>query len=461
MTKTARVLLILDCFLVIVFIGGFLYFNEVRPNSLSKTTDQPLKNETGNTYVPNPVDVTVQYTAEGFIPKQLEVARGARVAFINTTDIPLWVGSDPHPFHSDYSLFDAKRAYSKGEEFIFTFEHTGTFTYHNHEYSSDRGSVQVTDSDHRLPNIDKTVEGQEEIRDALIAMLKPHDPNSIFEVIDEIQSDPVLRLNCHDIAHDVGHTAYTLYGFSEAMTFNNPNHVDHPLVQYICAGGYMHGILEELSRHNPDFLTNPDVLCTEFPLADQDSCYHGVGHVFMLARAREVDRAIQDCRLVDDLTYVYRCFEGVRMEQFWGNTEHVQTNSLGWTEEDPLAPCVAAAQDERPTCFLYSTFGYLRFHPKDYFGAVNMCTNSNLPESDAQFCLKGLGITMMSKFKGENLQGSENYVAALPIDQRTNFYRGVLGYAHLSGVSKEELRQTCSLFIVDAALCSTVLEEIY
>jgi hypothetical protein len=90
-----------------------------------------------------------------------------------------------------------------------------------------------------------------------------------------------------------------------------------------------------------------------------------------------------------------------------------------------------------------------------------MCTNSNLPESDAQFCLKGLGITMMSKFKGENLQGSENYVAALPIDQRTNFYRGVLGYAHLSGVSKEELRQTCSLFIVDAALCSTVLEEIY
>jgi plastocyanin len=459
MTRTARILLITDCFLVILFISGVLYFNEVKPKMLSQVSDDSLTKVALDT-LPK-AEVIVEYTSDGFIPKQVEVSKGSRVAFVNITDAPLWVGSDPHPFHSDFPSFDAKRAYGKGEEFIFTFEHTGTFTYHNHERSSDRGSIHVIDKDQKLLNIDKTVPGQEEIRDSLIAMLKPGEPDSIFEVIDTIQADPDLRLNCHDIAHDIGHDAYNLYGFSEAMTFNNPNHVDHPLVQYICAGGYMHGILEELSRHNPDFLTNPDALCSEFPLADQDSCFHGVGHVFMLARAREVDQAIQDCRLVDDLTYVYRCFEGVRMEQFWGNTEHVETNSLGWTEDDPLAPCVAAATDERPTCFLYSTFGYLRYHPKDYFGAVNLCTNSNLPESDVQFCLKGLGITMMSKFKGENLEGSENYVAGLPPEQRNNFYRGVLGYAHLSGVSKEELRTTCSLFVNDSALCFAMLEEIY
>ena len=401
-------------------------------------------------------DYEVIYTETGFVPSRLEVPLGAKVIFKNLTQTGLWVGSDPHPEHTDYTDFDALKESNKDQSYMFTFDQTGTFGYHNHKKSIHRGVVVVSDARLETRKLYKTPKGLEHIRDGLIALFDPQDPNTIFTIIDAIQSDQELSLNCHDIAHDLGHRAYELYGFSEAMTFNNPNHVNHPLVQYICAGGYMHGILEELSLHQPEFMQNPDLICDTLPTVERDSCFHGVGHVFMLANERNVEASLNDCRRVEYSTDMYRCFEGIRMEQFWGNTAHVGSDTLGWNVEEPLATCMEAQTDEKPTCFLYVSFGYLREHPKDYFGAVNLCTQSNLSESDSSFCLKGLGITMMSKFNGQHLEGSELYVTGLAPELKYAFYQGVLGYAQLSGVSETVLKQTCALFKVDSELCFSV-----
>lgn len=403
-------------------------------------------------------DFEVLYTANGFVPDLLDVPVGSRVAFKNSADVSLWVASDPHPAHTDYPEFDAKREYAPGETYIFQFTRTGTFSYHNHERPSDRGIVHVVDSGNSLPDTDKTKAGQREIRDKLVGMLDPHDPNSIFKVVDAIQADPALAINCHDIAHDVGHRAYELFGFSEAMTFNNPNHLKHALVQYICAGGYMHGIVEELSLHQPEFKTKPDPICAGVPDTDRESCYHGVGHAFMFANHRAVASSLADCRETEKLSDTYRCFEGVWMEFFWGETP--QSSALGWDVDKPLAPCIAAKEDEKPTCLLYSTFGYLRTHVKDYDGAVAMCTTSGLKDSDVEFCLKGLGITMMSKFKGQHLEGSEVYVDGLSTEKKRAFYEGVMGYAYLSSLRKSELEHSCNLFKNDTDICLTVVRDI-
>ena len=221
----------------------------------------------------------------------------------------------------------------------------------------------------------------------------------------------------------------------------------------------MHGILEELSLYQPEFLRHPDVICDIVPLADKPSCFHGMGHVFMFAHKRNAKASIAGCRSIIRATDMYRCFEGVRMEQFWGNSEHTGTTSLGWDLAKPLSPCIEAEQDAKPTCFLYSPFGYLRFHPKDYEGAVHMCTKSALKDIDAEFCLKGLGMTMMSKFKGQNLEGSEKYVAESSPKEKHAFYQGVIGYARLSGIKEVELQKTCSILENDTTICEAVLEE--
>jgi hypothetical protein len=105
---------------------------------------------------------------------------------------------------------------------------------------------------------------------------------------------------------------------------------------------------------------------------------------------------------------------------------------------------------------LYAPFGYLRENPKEYFAAVDYCLDERLSRSDSSFCLKGLGITMMSKFQGQNLEGSEVYVTGLDAEMKYSFYQGVLGYAQLSGKTESELAGTCSRFQTDASLCYAV-----
>lgn len=77
-----------------------------------------------------------------------------------------------------------------------------------------------------------------------------------------------------------------------------------------------------------------------------------------------------------------------------------------------------------------------------------------------KFLHKGLGITMMSKFKGHNLEDSEAYMTGLSYSQKQAFYEGVIGYALLSGIKKDELENTCSSFLYDTDICLNVLENI-
>lgn len=430
-------------------IGVFLQGATVRQSSVSQPSVKTVPN----------FDFEVLYTSAGFIPSTIEIPPNSRVAFRNISDISLWVASDPHPAHTDYPQFDATAAGSLKEVNIFEFKNAGTFGFHNHEKSIDRGTVRVIDPANPVPNIDKTTESQRAVRDKLLALFDARDSDSIFKIVDAIQADPVLLLNCHEIAHDIGHRSYQLFGFSEAMAFNNPKHLGHPLVQYICAGGYMHGILEGLSLQQPEFKTKPSVMCERVDGEARESCFHGVGHVFMFANKRDVPASLAGCRSIGNSADTYRCFEGLWMEMFWGKTEHAGPDSLGWDLANPIAPCVSAETDAKPTCFLYSTFGYLRTHAKDYSGAVQMCTASALSQSDTNFCLKGLGITMMSKFKGQNLEGSEVFVDGLSAEKKRAFYEGVMGYARLSGLGEEKLNNACGLLKTDMEICLGVLKD--
>lgn len=308
-----------------------------------------------------------------------------------------------------------------------------------------------------IPDISKTPTNQIAMRDRLLTMLDKNNADSVFKIVDTIQADPALSLNCHEIAHDIGHEAYERYGFVGAMNFTDTARLNHASVQDMCAGGYIHGILEEAALHNPDFKNNPGPMCADVPDSIKASCYHGIGHALMFSYERETFPSLETCRKVGSQTAITRCFEGVWMELFWGNTEYSGPDTLGWNTSRPLQTCIDTKSDAKPACFLYSAFGYLRIHKKDYVGAVNLCTNSNLNDSDSGFCLKGVGITMNSRFKGHNLEQSEIYVDGLDTNKKKSFYQGVFGYANLSGVTAEELKNTCAKFKNDKDICESVM----
>lgn len=161
----------------------------------------------------------VTYTNSGYHPDYLEIQKDTMVLFFNASHYPMWTASDPHPVHTDYDIFDAKKAMSPGNIYAFRFSDTGTYAWHNHEKSDHRGIVRVFDLKNPLVPIDKTKKELRETRDRFLAMLNPHDDTTITHMIDTLEADTKLSRNCHDMSHDLGHRAYELYGFSRAMTY--------------------------------------------------------------------------------------------------------------------------------------------------------------------------------------------------------------------------------------------------
>lgn len=296
--------------------------------------------------------------------------------------------------------------------------------------------------------LSKTPLGQMKERDTLLAMLDPKDSKTIFKVINTIQLDKNLRQNCHDIAHDIGHEAYKMYGFSGSMNFKNGSSLSSASVQDICAGGFVHGLLEEAAESLPDFEKDFNLLCDTVEIKEKDSCYHGVGHALMFLYKRNTELSVETCKKTNEQRYVNRCFEGVWMELFWGGANNPEQDiiSLGWDKNNPLDPCINTETIAKPACFIYSAFGYLRFHKKDYTSLIKLCTESNLNSDDSGFCLKGLGIAISHNYSSDNIGNSQHIIKGKSKIEKEFFYAGMFGYAQLSGINKKDLTNSCIQF---------------
>lgn len=85
----------------------------------------------------------VSYSSSGFSPAVLRIKSGTTVTFRNDSTEGLWVASNPHPSHSDLSIFDTLRSIGRGEIFTFTFTRLGTWGYHNHLSPRFAGTIIV------------------------------------------------------------------------------------------------------------------------------------------------------------------------------------------------------------------------------------------------------------------------------------------------------------------------------
>lgn len=137
---------------IYLVIGGIVYwfvyyFYFVKSGSFAKSES--------NKYTYSPAasqatqiseDITgnvILYSDTGFSPKSLTIKPNATVTFKNESGKSMWVASNPHPIHSDYSAFDAKRGYKKEESYQFTFTEAGEYIYHNHLSPNDEGTITV------------------------------------------------------------------------------------------------------------------------------------------------------------------------------------------------------------------------------------------------------------------------------------------------------------------------------
>ncbi len=109
--------------------------------STSEINDLDADDETGDTATDEAANTNeVSYDSDGFSPATISVEVGTKVTWTNDSGSDMWVASDPHPVHTDFSRFDQLKS---GDSYSFTFEEAGTYEYHNHLNSGDTGSVVV------------------------------------------------------------------------------------------------------------------------------------------------------------------------------------------------------------------------------------------------------------------------------------------------------------------------------
>lgn len=129
--------------LLIVIIGGLVLIYQ----SSAKNKDIFAKYDTKNTSA-LPADNTpatnkITYSDGVFSPSVINVKQSAAVTFINGSDQPLQIISDPHPDHTNLPGLNSIIQLKKDETYQFTFNINGTWGYHNEASPTETGTVIV------------------------------------------------------------------------------------------------------------------------------------------------------------------------------------------------------------------------------------------------------------------------------------------------------------------------------
>lgn len=155
--------------ILVVIVGGWFLMTRTPAKAPAvDTSDTSLATSTTATEVATstpPALITVTYTDKGFNPKEVSIALGTTVVFVNQSTKKMWVASAKHPDHTVYSgtslkqhcpdttntAFDECTAVVAGESFSFTFGKVGSWKYHNHMSPTDFGSVTVASTSAPTP----------------------------------------------------------------------------------------------------------------------------------------------------------------------------------------------------------------------------------------------------------------------------------------------------------------------
>jgi plastocyanin len=366
------------------------------------------------------VETVVEMRNDGFYPKEATIAAGTSIVFKNVSDEPYWPASNIHPTHTLYPgsdidkcgtetrvrLFDACAPIMPGESYEFTFEHPGTWKYHDHLRANRSGTVVVEGEATAEPPKDGPSFFMRALEWAQLAVKKAYyalmpgakerllsrvstftlasgktadDEGRLTELLSLAGPHRVMQdllseagagsLDCHQQAHHIGRIAYGLYGGSAFAEKDATS----------CSSGFYHGAMETfLAEEGTDSLvTSVRKICEGFgSLFGEFECLHGAGHGVMAYESYDLPAALQTCGQFTDDWGRRSCYGGVFMEniiaaQGTAGADH----TTEWISDDPHYPCNSVAPDEaaRYECYQIQTSWMLTLASGDFKKVAAQC----------------------------------------------------------------------------------------
>lgn len=277
----------------------------------------------------------------------------------------------------------------------------------------------------------------DEEKSALIALVHAHRTLDALHQLEALSThDATIASRCHELAHEVGHTAFEMLGFSGAIVLNND----------VCGSGYMHGVIEEHFEHTTDIV---HALRTTCSITD-GRCLHGLGHGLMFFSKNDVPWSVRHCRLLPNSFSQVKCAEGIFMENFEADEESHPSQYL--YPDDPAKICRMQQPDFRLTCYFYYPRYYLRIHHRDFDGLRQSCLSLSNAE-DKKICITGVGSAAMKTFIADPLRALRECDAF--IDQNhQSCIEGLVSYSMVHFASSKKGEEFCEMLSsADATVC--------
>ncbi|MEX0931295.1 MAG: hypothetical protein WDZ88_00945 [Candidatus Paceibacterota bacterium] len=380
--------------------------------------------------------VIIHVDENGFVPKEVTIRVGTEVVFENVGDEEHWPATDSHPSHTGYSgttleehceeepypTFDSCGSILPGDTWSFVFDREGVFGYHDHYWPHLTGEIVVSDTEivtkkrnvfvrffSGIGNFFKNLFGfsnseeksldllsgsiedasYAEIKDVYTKLVFDSDPREAIHALQrESSANKQVQALCHDILHEIGHTAYEKYGsFSKAVEFQSD----------FCNSGYIHGVFESYFKSTPDPLSGLTEQCGEYASVqgrpfDLWQCFHGVGHGFMYLTGGDLDQSLSLCEEGLEGEAVEYCVNGVYMEVF--NLEILAKEESFVDADNPFLTC-SSRSIGKSHCYLYVPTYLSQTQKMSYQDIFNECDKAELLYKGS--CIHGVGSEAMKR----------------------------------------------------------------
>jgi len=138
-TEPRRGRMLRRLFLISVILLGVLTLGAVAYKYLIDSDSDTVQTQP---LVTNEAQVSI--TKDGFVPATITVSKGTQLTWTNTDTEPHQVAADPYPKNDSIPGFDSTIILQQDESFSFTFEQSGTYTYHDELHPLDiKGTIVV------------------------------------------------------------------------------------------------------------------------------------------------------------------------------------------------------------------------------------------------------------------------------------------------------------------------------
>lgn len=246
----------------------------------------------------------ITVTENGFVPSTTTITAGQTIIFKSDVTRPFWPAADAHPTHGLYPEFDPLKPIAPDEQWSFTFDNLGTWTFHDHLVPQHTGTIHVQSeyggatqaclTQSELENL--TMQNhcwEEEFKN----QFKAEGLSAVIDTFEQYQENsPVFQRNCHDVMHIIGDIAYDDYKRTGLPPEDGRTS--------LCGYGFYHGFIERILAEDGGYNRSAYV-CEQVAnlqsfasqtLADdaEYACQHGVGHAVLDSQENANNTSAED-----------------------------------------------------------------------------------------------------------------------------------------------------------------------